>query len=49
MDNLDFIDFEDILDREYGPIGTPQRDKFEHRVDEFVKRRSRFLKDTSFF
>ena len=34
---MDFIDFEDILDRDYGPVGTPKRDEFERRVEKEVK------------
>ena len=36
MENLDFIDFGEVLNREYGPIGTPRRDNFEQKVDESV-------------
>ncbi len=33
-----FIDFEEILDQEYGKIGTPKRDAFEKKVLEDVIR-----------
>ena len=36
MSNMDFIDFEDILDRDYGPVSTPRRDEFERKVDKSV-------------
>jgi ribosome-binding protein aMBF1 (putative translation factor) len=29
--------FEELLDEDYGPIGTPERDKFERDVDEAVQ------------
>lgn len=34
--NMKLYDFEEILDEEYGPIGTPNRDEFEYKVDEAV-------------
>ncbi|MBR1502305.1 MAG: helix-turn-helix domain-containing protein [Prevotella sp.] len=34
--NMKFIDFEDVLDRDLGKIGTPKRDEFERNVDEGV-------------
>lgn len=37
MSDIKFSNFEDILDREYGPIGTPRRDNFEQKVDESVQ------------
>ena len=33
---MKFIDFEDVLDRDLGKIGTPKRDAFENSVDEAV-------------
>ena len=30
--DLKFIDFEEILDRELGKVGTPKRDAFESSV-----------------
>ncbi len=35
--DMKLYDFEDILDEEYGPVGTPERDDFEHSVDEAVQ------------
>lgn len=34
--NMKLYDFEELLDEEYGPVGTPERDKFERKVDESV-------------
>lgn len=34
---IKLYDFEEILDEDYGPIGTPKRDEFERRVDESVR------------
>ena len=31
-----FVDFEEILERDLGKIGTPKRDKFERKVNETV-------------
>jgi ribosome-binding protein aMBF1 (putative translation factor) len=31
-----FIDFEETLDRDLGPVGTSKRDNFERNVDEAV-------------
>lgn len=33
---MKLYDFEEILDEEFGPIGTPERDEFERNVDESV-------------
>ena len=33
---MKFIDFEEVLDRDLGPVGTPKRDDFERHVDEAV-------------
>jgi ribosome-binding protein aMBF1 (putative translation factor) len=35
--DMEFIDFEETLDRDFGPVGTPKRDEFEHNVDEAVQ------------
>ena len=32
-----FVDFEKILERDIGKVGTPKRDKFERKVNETVK------------
>ena len=32
-----FVDFEEILERDLGKIGTPKRDEFERKVNETVK------------
>ena len=32
-----FVDFEKILERDLGKVGTPKRDKFERKVNEAVK------------
>ena len=34
--DMKFIDFEDVLDRDLGKVGTPKRDEFERKVDESV-------------
>lgn len=34
--DMKFIDFEETLDRDLGPIGTSKRDEFERDVDESV-------------
>ncbi len=34
--DMKFIDFDETLDRDLGPAGTPKRDDFERRVDEAV-------------
>ena len=38
-----FVDFEEILERDLGKIGTPKRDEFERKVDETVKKKSSAL------
>lgn len=35
--DMKFYDFEEILDEDLGPIGSPKRDEFESRVDESVR------------
>ena len=32
-----FVDFEKILERDLGKVGTPKRDKFERKVNETAK------------
>ena len=34
---MKFIDFEEVLDREFGQVGTARRDEFEHSVAEAVR------------
>ena len=34
--DMKFVDFEETLDRDLGPIGLPKRDEFERNVDESV-------------
>ena len=34
-----FVDFEKILERDLGKVGTPKRDEFERKVNETVKKR----------
>ncbi len=34
--DMKFIDFEETLDRDLGPVGTSRRDNFERNVDEAV-------------
>ena len=34
--DMKFVDFEETLDRDLGPVGTPRRDAFERDVDESV-------------
>ena len=38
--DMKFVDFEEILERDLGKIGTPKRDEFERKVDETVKKRA---------
>ncbi len=33
---MKLYDFEELLEEDYGPIGTPERDEFERSVDEAV-------------
>ena len=35
--DMKFVDFEEILERDLGKIGTPKRDEFERKVNETVK------------
>ena len=35
--DMKFIDFDDMLDRDLGKVGTPKRDEFERKVDESVR------------
>ena len=39
--NMNFIDFEDVLERDLGKIGTPKRDEFERKVDKTVRAQSK--------
>ena len=32
--DMKFIDFEDVLDRDLGKVGTPKRDEFERKVEQ---------------
>lgn len=34
--DMKFIEFEETLDRDLGPVGTSKRDNFERNVDEVV-------------
>ena len=34
--DITFIDFEEVLDKDLGKVGTPKRDAFEKSVDEAV-------------
>ncbi len=34
---MHWIDFEDYLDKKYGPIGTPERDEFEAEAAEEMR------------
>ena len=36
-----FVDFEEILERDLGKIGTPKRDEFERKVDKTVRTQSK--------
>lgn len=36
--DMKFVDFEEILERDLGKIGTPKRDEFERKVNETVKK-----------
>ena len=35
--DMKLYSFEELLDEDYGPIGTPERDRFERSVDEAVQ------------
>ena len=35
--DMKLYDFEEILEETYGPVGTPERDEFENKVDEAVQ------------
>lgn len=35
--DMKLYSFEELLEEDYGPIGTPERDEFEHSVDESVR------------
>ena len=36
MGQIKLHDFDEVLDRHFGEVGTPRRDKFEREVDEAV-------------
>ena len=35
--DMKLYDFEEILEDTFGPVGTPERDEFENKVDEAVQ------------
>jgi ribosome-binding protein aMBF1 (putative translation factor) len=35
--NMKLYSFEELLEEDYGKVGTPERDAFEHSVDEAVQ------------
>ena len=35
--NMKLYSFEELLEEDYGKVGTPERDAFERRVDEAVR------------
>ena len=35
--DMKLYDFEEILEETYGPVGTPERDEFENKVDDKEK------------
>ena len=37
---MKFVDFEEILERDLGKVGTPKRDEFERKVDESLRTQS---------
>ena len=39
--NMNFIDFEDVLERDLGKVGTPRRDEFERKVNKAVRAQSK--------
>ena len=39
--DMKFVDFEEILERDLGKIGTPIRDEFERKVDKTVRTQSK--------
>lgn len=34
---MKMYDFEELLEEDFGPIGTPERDEFEESVDKYVR------------
>lgn len=34
--DMKLYNFEELLDEDYGKVGTPERDEFERKVDEAV-------------
>ena len=39
--DMKFVDFEEILERDLGKVGTPKRDEFERKVDKTVRAQSK--------
>ena len=39
--DMKFVDFEEILERDLGKVGTPIRDEFERKVDKTVRTQSK--------
>ena len=35
--DMKFVDFEEILERDLGKVGTPKRDKFERKVNKAIQ------------
>lgn len=35
--DMKLYDFEELLEEDFGPIGTPERDEFEESVDKYVR------------
>ena len=36
LGDMEFVDFDEVLDREFGTVGTPEREDFERSVAEAV-------------
>ena len=39
--NMNFIDFEDVLERDLDKVGTSKRDEFERKVNKAVRAQSK--------
>ena len=39
--NMNFIDFEDVLERDLGKVGTSKRDEFKRKVNKAVRAQSK--------
>ena len=39
--NMNFIDFEDVRERDLGKVGTSKRDEFERKVNKAVRAQSK--------